>query len=69
MKDILLIGEMKNDSSFIHDLLNEGDFKIRKADDPSTALKLIKKNNPDYLICTGKIKETRDGKFFLEIEN
>jgi DNA-binding response OmpR family regulator len=69
VKDILLIGKMNNDNSFIDDLLNQGDFKIREADDPSTALKLIKKNNPDYLICTGKIKETRDGKFFLEIEN
>ncbi|MDZ7340488.1 MAG: hypothetical protein ONB27_03955 [candidate division KSB1 bacterium] len=69
MKDILLIGTMKNDSAFIDDLLNQGDFKIRQAEDPSTALKLIKKNNPDYLICTGKIKETWDGKYFLEIDN
>lgn len=69
MKDILLIGDMKTDNAFIDDLVHLGDFRIRKADNPSKALRLIKRNNPDYLICTGKFKETNDGKYFLEIEN
>jgi hypothetical protein len=29
----------------------------------------LKKNNPDYFICTGKMKATKDGKYFLDLEN
>lgn len=68
MKEILLIGDTKKESSLIDDLTNDGEFKIRKANGLLKALKLLKKNSPDYLICTGKIMETIDGKFFLELE-
>ena len=69
MKEILLIGDNAKESSVIDDLTNHGDFKIRRTDSPATALKLLKKISPDYLMCTGKIRVTIDGKYFLELEN
>lgn len=69
MKDILLIGELETKDSFLDELMNEGDFRIQKTDNPVKALKLLKRKNPDYFICTGKMKETKDGKYFLDLEN
>lgn len=68
MKEILLIGNTFKENSIIDDLLNHGSFKIRRADSPLKALKLLKRNSPDYLMCTGKIRETNDGKYFIELE-
>lgn len=68
MKEILLIGDSLKGNRFIDDLVNLGSFKIRRADSPLKALKLLKKNSPDYLMCTGKIRETIDGKYFVELE-
>ena len=68
MKEILLIGNTLKENSIIDDLLNHGSFKIRCADSPLKALKLLKRNSPDYLMCTGKIRETIDGKYFVELE-
>lgn len=68
VKEILLIGDSMKGDTFIDDLINHGSFKIRKADSPLKALKLLRKNSPDYLMCTGKIRETIDGKYFVELE-
>lgn len=69
MKEILLIGDTVKENTIIDDLTNLGGFKIKKANSPLKALKLLKKNSPDYLMCAGKIKKTVDGKYFLELEN
>lgn len=69
MKEILLIGDTVKGSTLLDDLTSDGSFKIRTANSPLKALELLKKNSPDYLMCTGKIKETSDGKYFLELEN
>ena len=68
VKEILLIGNTLKENSIIDDLLNHGSFKIRRADSPLKALKLLQRNSPDYLMCTGKIRETIDGKYFVELE-
>lgn len=68
MKEILLIGDSIKGNTFIDDLVNQGSYKIRKANSPLKALKLLKQNSPDFLMCTGKIRETIDGKYFLELE-
>lgn len=69
MKDILWIGEAKTNDSLIDELMNKGEFRIHKTDSPTKALKLLKRSNPDYFICTGKMKATQDGKYFLDLEN
>jgi DNA-binding response OmpR family regulator len=68
VKEILLIGDSSKGNTFIDDLINQGRFKIRKANSPLKALRLLKQNSPDFLLCTGKIRETIDGKYFLELE-
>ena len=68
MKEILLIGDNHKDDSIMDDIINHGSFKIRKASSPLKALKLLKRTSPDYLVCTGKIRETIDGKYFVELE-
>jgi len=67
VKEILFIGDTLKGKSFLNDLANAGSFKIRKADSPLKALKLLKKTTPDYLMCTGKMRVTIDGKYFLEL--
>ena len=69
VKDILLIGDSSKEDTFINDLINQGSYKIRQANSPLKALKLLKQNSPDFLMCTGKIRETIDGKYFLELES
>ncbi len=69
VKDILLIGDSLKENTFIDDLINQGSYKIRQANSPLQALKLLKQNSPDFLMCTGKIRETIDGKYFLELES
>lgn len=69
MKEILLIGDSSHGGTFINDLINQGSYKIRQANSPIKALKLLKRNSPDFLLCTGKIRETIDGKYFLELES
>ncbi len=68
VKEILLIGNSFKGDTLVEDLMSHGSFKIRKANSPLKALKLLKQNSPDYLMCTGKIRETIDGKYFLELE-
>ena len=68
MKEILLIGDSLKGDTIMNDLINHGSFKIRKANSPLKALKLLKQTSPDYLVCTGKIRETIDGKYFVELE-
>jgi len=69
VKEILLIGDDLKENSLIDDLINQGSYRIRRANSPLKALKLLKQNSPDFLMCTGKIRETIDGKYFLELEN
>ena len=69
VKDILLIGDSLKENTFIDNLINQGSYKIRQAKSPLKALKLLKQNSPDFLMCTGKIRETIDGKYFLELES
>lgn len=69
VKEILLIGDSSKGNTFIDDLINQGRYKIRKANSPLKALRLLKQNSPDFLLCTGKIRETIDGKYFLELES
>ena len=68
MKEILLIGDTFKGNSIFDDLIEHGSFKVLKADSPLKALKLLKRKSPDYLVCTGKFRETIDGKYFLELE-
>jgi len=68
VKEILLIGDSLKGDTVMDDLINHGSFKIRKASSPLKALKLLKQASPDYLVCTGKIRETIDGKYFVELE-
>lgn len=68
MKEILLIGNGLKGTKLISDLMKQGDYKIRQAKTPLKALQLLKQNSPDFLMCTGKIRQTIDGKYFLELE-
>jgi len=68
VKEILLIGNSFKGDTLMEDLMYHGSFRIRKANSPLKALKLLKQNSPDYLMCTGKIRETIDGNYFVELE-
>lgn|GEM_PF-1513024 len=68
MKEILLIGDGVKGKKLINDLMQQGNYKIRQANSPLKALKLLKQTSPDFLMCTGKIRQTMDGKYFLDLE-
>lgn len=67
MKDIVLIGNLAEEDSTLDMLFKRPDFRIYKTDRPLKAMKILKKCTPDFLMCTGKINQTSDGKFYLQL--
>jgi len=67
LKEILLVGSIQKEDSVINDLFNRGNFKVSRVKNANKALKHLKQNSPDFVLCTGCIKQTNDGRFFLEL--
>ena len=67
MKEILLVGDIENENSNINDLFKNGDYNVRKVNNATKAIKLLKQNSPDFVLCTGRIQQTSDGRYFLEL--
>ena len=67
MKKILLVGKIEKEDSVINDLFRRGDYKIQRVKDATKAADFLKQNSPDYVLCTGRIRQTSDGHYFLEL--
>ena len=67
MKEILLVGNIKKEDSAINDLFKGGEYRIFKANNATKAMKLLKHNSPDFVLCTGRIRQNSKGHYFLEL--
>ena len=67
MKDILLIGNFAEEDFNLDMLFKRPDFRIQKTNRPLKVMKILKKCTPDFFLCTGKINQTPDGKYYLQL--
>ena len=66
LKEIILLGKARK-STFMDYITNSCKFKIRRLKKIEEANKVIDKANPDFVLCSGRIKMDADGKYYLEI--
>ena len=67
MKKILLLGKEKDLGDGLTRRMNAKGYSIREAKNLHKALRLLKRNAPDFVLCTGKIKIDSEGKYYLEM--
>ena len=67
MNKILLFSDGNVEDTAIADLSKLSKFRIVKSNDPDQALKLIKRHSPDFVLCTGKIRQEKNGNFVLDL--
>ena len=67
MKKILLLGNIQAEDAAINDLINRNDLLVLKADTLKKAVKMLSHNSLDFILCTGKIQQTSEGNYFLEM--
>lgn len=67
MKEILLVGSISQDDEALNHIMNRNGYKILRANTANKAIKLLEQNSPDFVLCTGKIRQTEEGQYFLEI--
>ncbi len=66
LKEIILLGEYDG-NSILRYVARSSKYRVRKAADFKAVEDLVKSCNPDFILCTGKIQMTPDGRYFLEI--
>lgn len=67
MKDIVFLGNLDRENSILKKILNSTKYKVKKTQNVYEAEKLINRLNPDFVLCSGKIRINSEGKYFIEI--
>ena len=67
MKKILLLGREKDLGDRLSQRMNARGYSIKHTVNPNKALRLIKGNSPDFVLCTGKIQQDSEGNYYLEM--
>ncbi len=68
LKEILLVGNDREESTVLKHLQNSSKFKIKRARTFKKAEKIIASLNPDFVLCAGKINIDEEGNYVLEID-
>ena len=68
MKEIVLVGNDREESTILKYLHNSPKFKVRKARTLKKAEKIIASLNPDFVLCAGRINIDEEGNYVLEID-
>jgi DNA-binding response OmpR family regulator len=68
LKEIVLVGNDKEESIVLKHLHNSSKFKVKKARTLEKAEKIIASINPDFVLCAGKINIDEEGNYVLEID-
>jgi len=66
MKKILLIGHEKDLGDKLSRRFYRKGYSIQQTLNLNKALRVLKFNTPDFVLCTGKIKMDSDGNYYLE---
>jgi DNA-binding response OmpR family regulator len=67
VKEIVIVGNEDEKNTLLETLTKSPKYKVKKAKSWKEAQRLIKKLNPDFVLCLGKIDKNAEGKYFLEI--
>ena len=65
-KSILLLGPEGEENETLKALEENPEFKLTRTSNPGKAARLVKKLEPDFVLCFGRIVQTPDGNFVLE---
>ena len=68
MKQIVLVGNDREESTVLKHLRNSSKYKIKKAESLEIAEEIIGDLNPDFVLCSGKINIDEEGNYILEID-
>ena len=68
MKEIVLVGNDREESPVLKHLHNSSKFKVKKASTFKKAEKIIASLNPDFVLCAGRINIDEEGNYVLEID-
>ncbi|MBN1348352.1 hypothetical protein JXJ21_03015 [candidate division KSB1 bacterium] len=67
MKNILLFGKNEAEKSALADVSRMDEYLITKTESMKKALKIMRNEAPDYVICAGTIRLNAEGKYYLEL--
>ncbi len=65
-KSILLLGPDGEENETLKALEENPEFRLTRTSNPGKAARLVKKLEPDFVLCFGRIVQTPDGNFVLE---
>ncbi len=67
LKEILLVGNIEKEDTAVNNLIKESNYKIVKVNNANKAIRVLKHNSPDFVLCTGRIRQNSEGHYFLEL--
>jgi hypothetical protein len=67
VKEILLVGSTEGSGAALTKLIGTTKFKILHTRSVSKAIKLLRKRQPDYVLCSGTIRQDSNGRYFIEV--
>lgn len=67
MKKVLLLGRQKNLGDGLSQRMSIRGYSIIETLNLHKALRLLRNNSPDFVLCTGKIQKDPDGNYYLDL--
>ncbi len=67
MKKILLLLDEESDTTTLTNLAELADVDLVKTKDARRALRLLRRHSPDFVLCTGRIRQKENGRYILEL--
>ena len=67
MKKVLLLGREKDLGDGLSQRMNVRGYSIRETQNFMKALRIVKSNEPDFVLCTGKIQQDSEGNYYLDL--
>lgn len=67
MKKVLLLGREKDLGDGFSRRMNIRGYSIRETQNLMKALRIVKSNEPDFVLCTGKIQKDSEGNYYLDL--
>jgi hypothetical protein len=67
VKKILLLLDEESDTTTLTNLAELADVDLVKTKDARRALRLLRRHSPDFVLCTGRIRQKENGRYILEL--
>ena len=67
MKKVLLLGSEKDLGEGLSQRMSVRGYSIKETQNFFKALQMVKSNEPDFVLCTGKIQKDSEGNYYLDL--